>query len=204
MKKRFISITVSIYLLSIILLLSGCTSIFKKPGNVQPVAQSERVENQDVILTFVYMDKETLIQLHGRHDNPFLPPPAVITPYTFYTFSVTIQAKTDIYIPMSTSIMRFAGKNYKPSTHDSLNAFWKQVEEDYATAQNRPDTSNYQELIRRNLMPSDIVIDAGESYTGYVVFLGSMPSAGDMKITVPVVSRAEEVAEKMDILFTFE
>ncbi len=194
------AILLSLFMLSI----TGCESLFKVKSEAKPTVQSQRIENQDAVIDLLYLDEATLVQLYGKRDNPFLPPPAIITPYTFYVFSMTVNAKADIYIPISSILMRMAGKNFRSATHESLTAFWQQVEEDYATSERKPDTSKYNELIRRHLIPGELLMDAGETYSGYIVFLGSIPSSGELKVTVPVVSRAEDVAEKLDILFQFE
>jgi hypothetical protein len=132
-----------------------CESLFKVKSEAKPTVQSQRIENQDAVIEPPVPGRGDPRSALRQTRQPFSSSTGDHHPYTFYVFSMTVNAKADIYIPSSSILMRMAGKNFRSATHESLTAFWQQVEEDYATSERKPDTSKYNELIRRHLIQAN-------------------------------------------------
>ena len=198
-KKGFVFLMTSA-LLILLFIITGCGSLKSKPPLSAEQAY-QRIENEDVVLEFTFLDQDILTQRHGTKDNPFLPPPIVLTPYRFYVFNLTITAKQSISLSTGHFIMKIGSKNFRPSTRDSLKSLWKGIEEDYASK--KYDTRKKEEAIRRYLIPETFILYPGEHISGYCVFAGQLPLTDSLRITVPVNSLAHEITEKLTVDFSF-
>ena len=133
------------------------------------------------------VDKNTLYSRYGQSNNPFIAPPMLITPRYFHVFSLTVTARQAVTI-RTDSIELFSGADREnPDGVEALIRFWHTNGGD-ETPTERKKLVQKEDMIRHNLLPSKLSLVAGESYTGYIIFISHDPSLNPEKMMVPAGS----------------
>jgi len=166
-------------------LLTGCLSF--KPKPMETLSVSGKAENEACEVYAMSMTREMLQGRFGKSGNPFVAPPMLVTPRYFYVFSVTFHAKQAVTVKTDRIELMAEGRRENPDGEEAVIRFWQANTNDDNTRELK-GLAEKERIIRRNLCPENLSLQAGESYTGYIMFVLPDPAMNPEKMIIPAES----------------
>jgi hypothetical protein len=161
---------------------------------------AEDRDTYDVTATLVYMTEEALLDRFGPNDNPYLSTKTLVSGSDIIAFEVTVQNNTsegrNIIVPLESIRMVSGNSSYVPQSSYQLYDYWqnflkKRDDKDRRYLNTTPGKMRY--VINETLFANPAIVQGGDTYSGYIAFLGRFSSFGFGEILIPVFDEKEQV-----------
>ena len=159
----------------------------------KPVTLSEK----GITARLVHLTEGEILARFGRIDNPFLPDRSLTGGGPSIVFELTVETSTDIRIYLKSIEFHAGGSFRRPINGFHLGQYWD-------TKIQRSDryrgwsSGRVQKKISDNMFVDRLKLTVGRRYTGLLVFSGSVPLHGEVKLYVPVYSPQDELVHTFE------
>lgn len=175
----------------------GCAT--RQPISRETSAPGELANQYSIHMELVPLSEEELIIRFGKKTNPFIAPQSLMGINDFHAYQVTVQNSTEpdslddasIIIELKNIRLLYGGRAIAPLNRFKLTDMW---ENEGRHAHGREyDISKMKYVIRRQVFPNTLQVPAGQTYSGILVFMGRIPSYGEGKVHIPVITADKEL-----------
>lgn len=168
MKKNFL------YLITIVLLLSACTS--------QPITMSTNQVSKvvaDITVTLNYIGEKELIKLHKKEGNVFANYPGRFPPKKSVVFQLDISTEESVlHLNTDELFLKIGEISDSAITQDQLLRAW-------STYISKPiEEGKAKKMVRMRMLDDEIMVSPDNPVSGWIVFLENYPDDGEAIMTL--------------------
>jgi hypothetical protein len=194
MKRTALYMSVTVITL---LLAMSCSS---DKYSISSKNMAEDRDAYDIEATLVYMTDEALLEQFGPHDNPYLSPKKFTGTSEILAFKVTVQNNTPdqraVTIPLESIRMVAGNSAFVPQSSYQLYNYWDNFLKKRRDKDRRyfnTSSGKMRFVINETLFANPATVKSGESYSGFVAFMGRFSKYGYGEIHIPVFDENEKV-----------
>jgi hypothetical protein len=189
--------------------LFGCSTGTRVLKSDQVLIEHEG--NLGLSISLRHVSDREIDEKFGTKNNPFMPPPALLSEKQFLIFELSIEPEPFFNGPFTLNSkdieIQFGGINVNPKNQFLLSRYWAhELQHEIPDTRYRGWTmGKIDSVIDKNLLPNKVRVDRGAMLRKLVLFEGGFPRYGTATVYVPLLKDGSLAKNfKFDFEFGYE